>query len=224
MKILHHLRPHPGGLVDDDLHEEEVIKATEKKNLENDTENETLEIDYSWLRFAPAFWSDEVHYDLVLRFSVAFWLCILLIEDNVAFCLENGVNILKSIDEGPYRMRTVREILAESTEGAPQFGPERTRIYSDLTSEEKDRGLRDSNYDQMYTYLKQHETHAKENKMMLERFSQPTVDPLALLSNVSNPHHYSPSSSASSSTQVPQPLADSSSPAKDLIKNLTDIY
>nr|GEZ11898.1 hypothetical protein [Tanacetum cinerariifolium] len=71
------------------------------------------------------------------------------------------------------------------------------------------RGLRNSNYDQLYAYLKQHETHVKENKMMLEHFSQPTVDPLALMSNVSNLQHYSPSSSASSSTQVPQPLADS---------------
>nr|GEZ21639.1 retrovirus-related Pol polyprotein from transposon TNT 1-94 [Tanacetum cinerariifolium] len=70
------------------------------------------------------------------------------------------------------------------------------------------RGLRDSNYDQLYAYLKQHETHAKENKMMLERFSQNTLDPLALMSNVSNPQRYSPSSSTSSSTQVPQHLAD----------------
>nr|GEV71268.1 retrovirus-related Pol polyprotein from transposon TNT 1-94 [Tanacetum cinerariifolium] len=70
------------------------------------------------------------------------------------------------------------------------------------------RGLRDSNYDQLYAYLKKHETHAKENKMMLEQFSQNTVDPLVLMSNVSNPHRYSPSSSTSSSTQVPQPLAD----------------
>nr|GEX80872.1 integrase, catalytic region, zinc finger, CCHC-type, peptidase aspartic, catalytic [Tanacetum cinerariifolium] len=54
-------------------------------------------------------------------------------------CKENGVNILKSIDEGPYQMGTVRETLAESTEGAPQFGRERSRVYSDLTSEEKDR-------------------------------------------------------------------------------------
>nr|GFA65706.1 hypothetical protein [Tanacetum cinerariifolium] len=46
--------------------------------------------------------------------------------------------------------------------------------------------------------------------------------PLALLSNVSNPQHYSPSSSASSSTKVPQPLTDSSSPAEDLIENLTN--
>nr|GEV26299.1 retrovirus-related Pol polyprotein from transposon TNT 1-94 [Tanacetum cinerariifolium] len=223
---------------------------------------------------------------------------------------ENGVNILKSINEGPYQIGTVRETLAESTEGAPQFGSERSRVYSDLTFKEKDRynadirainillqgqpkdiytlinhytdakyiwdngelihdynvrfaklikdmrnikmtmsrlqlnskfvnnmlpewgrfvttvklnrGLRDSNYDQLYAYLKQHETHAKENKMMLECFSQPTVDPLALLSYVSNPQHYSPSSSASSSTQVPPPLADSSSPAEDLIENLTN--
>nr|GFB02326.1 integrase, catalytic region, zinc finger, CCHC-type, peptidase aspartic, catalytic [Tanacetum cinerariifolium] len=51
---------------------------------------------------------------------------------------ENGVNILKSIDEGPYQMGTVRETLAKSTEGAPQFGPDRSRVYSDLTPEEKD--------------------------------------------------------------------------------------
>nr|GEW64742.1 integrase, catalytic region, zinc finger, CCHC-type, peptidase aspartic, catalytic [Tanacetum cinerariifolium] len=32
---------------------------------------------------------------------------------------ENGMNILKSIDEGPDQMGTVQETLAESTEGAP---------------------------------------------------------------------------------------------------------
>ncbi|GJR22681.1 hypothetical protein Tco_0971208 [Tanacetum coccineum] len=32
-------------LVDDDLDEEEAIKITKKKNLENDIEDETLEID-----------------------------------------------------------------------------------------------------------------------------------------------------------------------------------
>nr|GEV44916.1 hypothetical protein [Tanacetum cinerariifolium] len=132
---------------------------------------------------------------------------------------ENGVNILKSIDEGPYKMGTVRETLAESTEGTPQFSklindmrnikmtmsklqrnskfvnnmlPEWGRF---VTAMKLNRGLRDSNYDQLYAYLKQHETHAKENKMMLE---------------------------PSSSTQVPPPLADSSSPAEDLIENLTN--
>nr|GEY28979.1 hypothetical protein [Tanacetum cinerariifolium] len=49
------------------------------------------------------------------------------------------MNILKSIDEGPYQMGIVRESLAEGTEGAPHLGPERPRVYSDLSSEEKDR-------------------------------------------------------------------------------------
>nr|GFC27406.1 integrase, catalytic region, zinc finger, CCHC-type, peptidase aspartic, catalytic [Tanacetum cinerariifolium] len=105
------------------------------------------------------------------------------------------------IDEGPYKLGTFRETLAESTEGTPQFGPERPHVYSDLNSVERDRynadiratnillqrGLRESNYDQLFAYLKQHEAHAKENKMVLERLSQliaqPTADPLALLSN-----------------------------------------
>nr|GEW99400.1 integrase, catalytic region, zinc finger, CCHC-type, peptidase aspartic, catalytic [Tanacetum cinerariifolium] len=142
---------------------------------------------------------------------------------------KNGVNILKSIDEGPFQMGIVRETLAKGTGGAPHLGPERPRVYSDLSPEEKDRhnaniratnsllqglpkdiytlishhtyakdiwdnvkmllevklnrGLRDSNYDQLYAYLKQHEAHENENKMMLDRFTQHTVDPLALMSN-----------------------------------------
>nr|GFB38932.1 integrase, catalytic region, zinc finger, CCHC-type, peptidase aspartic, catalytic [Tanacetum cinerariifolium] len=40
---------------------------------------------------------------------------------------ENEVNILKSIDEGPYQMGTVQEPLSEGTEGAPHLGPERPR-------------------------------------------------------------------------------------------------
>nr|GEW99016.1 uncharacterized mitochondrial protein AtMg00810-like [Tanacetum cinerariifolium] len=54
------------------------------------------------------------------------------------------------------------------------------------------------------------------------------MDPIALMSNVSNPQRYSPSSSTSSSTQVPQHLADnphldsSISPTKNLIENLTN--
>nr|GEU85436.1 integrase, catalytic region, zinc finger, CCHC-type, peptidase aspartic, catalytic [Tanacetum cinerariifolium] len=46
---------------------------------------------------------------------------------------ENGVNILKSIDEGPFQMGTVRETLAEGTKGAPHLGPERPGVYSDLS-------------------------------------------------------------------------------------------
>ncbi|GJR39124.1 hypothetical protein Tco_1214808 [Tanacetum coccineum] len=257
---------------------------------------------------------------------------------------ENGVNILKSIDEGPFQMGIFRETLAEGTEGA--LGPERPRVYSDLSPEDKDRynadiratnillqglpkdiyslinhytdakdiwdnvkmllegseltkedresqlyddfehfrqhkgetihdyyvrfaklindmrnikmtmsrmqlnskfvnnmlpewgrfvtavklnrGLRDSNYDQLYAYLKQHEAHANENKMMLDRFTQHTVDPLALMSNVAPQQYNSQSSTNPSSTYVPPHFADNSqldsglSPTDNLIENLTN--
>nr|GFB24582.1 hypothetical protein [Tanacetum cinerariifolium] len=70
------------------------------------------------------------------------------------------------------------------------------------------RGLRDFNYDQLCAYLKQHETHSSENKMMLDRFSQHTADPLALMSNASHQQYYSQSSSTPPSTYVPPHLAD----------------
>ncbi|GKA57686.1 hypothetical protein Tco_0756874 [Tanacetum coccineum] len=225
---------------------------------------------------------------------------------------ENGVNILKSIDEGPFQMGTFWETLAEGTEGGPHLGPERPRVYSDLSPEDKERynadiratnillqglpkdiyslinhytdakdiwdnvkmllegseltkedresqlyddfehfrqnkgetihdyyvrfvtavklnrGLRDSNYDQLYAYLKQHEAHANENKMMLDRFTQHTVDPLALMSNVSHQQHYSQSSTTPPSTYVPPHFADNTqlylglSSTDNLIKNLTN--
>ncbi|GJW34384.1 integrase, catalytic region, zinc finger, CCHC-type containing protein [Tanacetum coccineum] len=198
---------------------------------------------------------------------------------------ENGLNILKSIDEGPFQMGTFRETLAEGNADKERYNADirETNILlqglpkdiytlinhytnekyiwdnvkmllegSELTKEDREsqlyddfehfcqnkgetihdyyvrftklindmrnikmtmprmqlnskfvnnmlpewgrfitvmklnRGLRDSNYDQLYVYLKQHEAHANENKMILERFTQPNVDPLALMSNVSH--------------------------------------
>nr|GEU88323.1 hypothetical protein [Tanacetum cinerariifolium] len=95
------------------------------------------------------------------------------------------------------------------------------------------RGLKESNYDQLYAYLKQHEAHANENKMMLERFTQHTVDPLALMSNVSRQRYSSQSSTTPPSTHVPpvtyQPhfadniqLDSGLSPTDNLIENLTN--
>ncbi|GKB37175.1 hypothetical protein Tco_0882117 [Tanacetum coccineum] len=231
---------------------------------------------------------------------------------------ENGVNILKSIDEEPFQMRTFCETLVEGNECALHLGPERPRVYSDLSPEDKERynadiwatnillqrlpkdiyylinhytdtkdiwdnhkgefihdyyvrfaklindmrnikmtmsimqlnskfvnnmlpewgrfvtavklnrGLRDSNYDQLYAYLKQHEAHANENKMMLDRFTQHTVDPLALISNVAPQQYNSQSSTNPSSTYVPPHFADNSqldsglSPTDNLIENLTN--
>nr|GFA83420.1 hypothetical protein [Tanacetum cinerariifolium] len=43
-----------------------------------------------------------------------------------------------------------------------------------ITEAKLNRGLRKSNFDQLYAYLKQHEVHATENKMKLERTSSNT--------------------------------------------------
>nr|GEX94540.1 hypothetical protein [Tanacetum cinerariifolium] len=64
--------------------------------------------------------------------------------------------------------------------------------------------------------------------MMLDHFTQHNVDPLALMSNVSHPQHYLPSSSTPPSTYIPPYLADNAhldsslSPADNLIENLTN--
>ncbi|GKC86562.1 retrovirus-related pol polyprotein from transposon TNT 1-94, partial [Tanacetum coccineum] len=97
-----------------------------------------------------------------------------------------------------------------------------------VTAVKLNRGLRDSNYDQLYAYLKQHEAHANENKMMLERFTQPNVDPLALMSNVSHQQYNAQSSTNPPSTYVPPHFADNTqldsglSPSDNLIENLTN--
>ncbi|GJR80772.1 hypothetical protein Tco_0151557 [Tanacetum coccineum] len=57
---------------------------------------------------------------------------------------ENGVNILKSIDEGPFQMGTTRVIVAEGTEGSLHLGPERPRVYSDLSQDEKHKDIWDN--------------------------------------------------------------------------------
>ncbi|GKB64937.1 hypothetical protein Tco_0921123 [Tanacetum coccineum] len=64
-----------------------------------------------------------------------------------------------------------------------------------VTTVKLNRGLKSSNYDQLYAYLKQHEAHANEKNTMLERFTLQTNNPLAFVSNVS-PHQYPSSSSA----------------------------
>ncbi|GJV02519.1 retrovirus-related pol polyprotein from transposon TNT 1-94, partial [Tanacetum coccineum] len=91
-----------------------------------------------------------------------------------------------------------------------------------VTAVNLNKGLKDSNFNQLYAYLKQHEAHANKNKMMLERLTQQIVDPLALMSNVSQ-------SSTIPPTTYHQPhSADTSqsdlglSPTDNLIENLTN--
>nr|GEU46156.1 retrovirus-related Pol polyprotein from transposon TNT 1-94 [Tanacetum cinerariifolium] len=139
---------------------------------------------------------------------------------------ENRVNILKSIDEGPFQMGMFRETLAEGEEGALHLGLERPRVYFDLSPEEKDRYNAENSGNKHPT--SRHEAHANENKMMLDRFTQHTVDPLALISNASPQPYYSQSSTTPPSTSVQPHFADNTqlvlglSPMDNLIENLTN--
>nr|GEU32626.1 hypothetical protein [Tanacetum cinerariifolium] len=122
---------------------------------------------------------------------------------------KNRVNILKSFDEGPFQMGTLRETLTEGTENI-KMTMSRMQVNSKfvnnmlpewgrfITAVKLNKGLRDSNYDQLYAYLKQHE-------------------------------HYPQSFTTSPSTYVQPHLTDTTqldsrlSPTDNLIENLTNI-
>ncbi|GJV34359.1 retrovirus-related pol polyprotein from transposon TNT 1-94 [Tanacetum coccineum] len=96
-----------------------------------------------------------------------------------------------------------------------------------ITEVKLNRGLKESNFDQLYAYLKQHEVHANENRMMMERFIQPTDDPLALVSNASNQKYPTQSSESPQSSNQPS-LVDNcqmdtgSTSTDNLIESLTN--
>ncbi|GJV14697.1 hypothetical protein Tco_1360020 [Tanacetum coccineum] len=52
---------------------------------------------------------------------------------------ENGLQILQSIDQGPFELRTTRDTLRTTLEGGVLLRPERPRTYEDLSDTEKKR-------------------------------------------------------------------------------------
>ncbi|GKA47106.1 hypothetical protein Tco_0739989 [Tanacetum coccineum] len=95
-----------------------------------------------------------------------------------------------------------------------------------ITEVKLNRGLKESNSDQLYAYLKQHEVHANENRIMMERFGQPNTDPLALVSDASTQQYPTQSSKSPNSTE-PCPsdnfqMNSGSSSTENLIESLTN--
>ncbi|GJT38162.1 hypothetical protein Tco_0938027 [Tanacetum coccineum] len=52
---------------------------------------------------------------------------------------ENGLQILQSIDQGPFKLRTTRNTLGATPEGGVLLGPKRPRTYDDLSDTKKKR-------------------------------------------------------------------------------------
>ncbi|GJR06825.1 retrovirus-related pol polyprotein from transposon TNT 1-94 [Tanacetum coccineum] len=89
-----------------------------------------------------------------------------------------------------------------------------------ITEVKLNRGLKESNFDQLYAYLKQHEVHANENRIMMERFIQPNNDPLALVSDASVQQY--PTQPSKSPTTDNSQLDSGSSSTENLIESLSN--
>ncbi|GKA12437.1 zf-CCHC domain-containing protein [Tanacetum coccineum] len=92
-----------------------------------------------------------------------------------------------------------------------------------VTAVKLNRGLKTSNYDQLYAYLKQHEARANENKMMLERYNEYTIDPLAFVSNVSPMQDLSRSQNWTAAKRALHPKWRAKVTAIEESKNLTTL-
>ncbi|GJV35669.1 retrovirus-related pol polyprotein from transposon TNT 1-94 [Tanacetum coccineum] len=92
-----------------------------------------------------------------------------------------------------------------------------------ITEVKLNRGLKESNFDQLYAYLKQHEVHANENRIMMERFIQPNNDPLALVSDASVQQYPTQSSKSKEPSPADNFQLDSgSSSTENLIESLSN--
>ncbi|GKA31159.1 hypothetical protein Tco_0717464, partial [Tanacetum coccineum] len=92
-----------------------------------------------------------------------------------------------------------------------------------ITKVKLNRGLKESNFDQLYAYLKQHEVHANENRIMMERFIQPNNDPLALVSDASVQQYPTQSSKSKEPSPTDNFQLDlGSSSAENLIESLSN--
>ncbi|GJV09063.1 hypothetical protein Tco_1346719 [Tanacetum coccineum] len=166
-----HPPPKTSPLEDDDLVEEEAIEVNKTRPLGNDVEDKSLEsnkiINIKESKSHPLenaidiqCASSDTRPPMLNRTDFASW------QQRIRlYCRgkENGVNIMKSIDEGPFQMGTIKDTLAKGTEGSHQLGLEQARVYTDLSPEDKDRHR---------TTLINHYTNAKDIwdnvKMLLE--------------------------------------------------------
>ncbi|GKA47561.1 hypothetical protein Tco_0740444 [Tanacetum coccineum] len=110
------------------------------------------------------------------------------------YCLgkDNGENIMKSINEGPFHMGTVSDVIVGGTEGAVQQRPSTLRESHNTTFHRKQG--------------KQHEVACNETELLMEWMHlKPNNDPLALVSDASVQQYPTQSSMSPQSSKEPYP-------------------
>ncbi|GKA17752.1 hypothetical protein Tco_0697589 [Tanacetum coccineum] len=138
--------------------------------------------------------------------------------------------MLDRTDYESWSQRIRLDALGTTPEGCVLLGPERPRTYEDLSDTEKKRydadvratnivreannsqGLKETNHEQLYAYLKQHDKHAAQDQLIIERIPPATNDKLAFVSTVQphaqsshvQSHQYPSSSTNPQSPQYPQ--------------------
>ncbi|GJZ76395.1 hypothetical protein Tco_0641067, partial [Tanacetum coccineum] len=55
-----------------------------------------------------------------------------------------------------------------------------------VTAVKLNKGLKETNHEQLYAYLKQHEKHAAQDRLIIEKITPTTNDPLAFVSRLGN--------------------------------------
>ncbi|GJU14919.1 hypothetical protein Tco_1142885 [Tanacetum coccineum] len=119
---------------------------------------------------------------------------------------ENGLQILQSIDQGPFELGTTRDILGTTPkgdvratnivlQGLPKdiyklinHNIEAKAIWDNVKmlladgwirdTVKLNKGLKETNHEQLYAYLKQHEKHAAKDRLIIERITPVTNDQL----------------------------------------------
>ncbi|GJW38802.1 retrovirus-related pol polyprotein from transposon TNT 1-94 [Tanacetum coccineum] len=158
---------------------------------------------------------------------------------------ENGLQILQSIDEGPFELGTTRNTLGTTLEGdvratniVLQGLPKDITSSSITTLKQKqfgttskcflqqlniNKGLKETNHEQLYAYLKQHEKHAAQDRLIIERITPTANDQLAFVSTVQpyaptlhvQSHQYPSSSATPQSPQFPHFLETNQATIQD---------
>ncbi|GJX40137.1 hypothetical protein Tco_0255127 [Tanacetum coccineum] len=129
--------------------------------------------------------------------------------------------------KGQFKWETVVETLAEGTEGALHRGPERARVFGDLSAEDKERYKADIRATNILLQVYLNGVRSITEVKLNMRFSQPTNDPLALVSNSSNQKYPTQSLESPQSSNQPSLVdnfqLDSGSTSTDnLIESLTN--